>query len=280
MNVPGSIRRRDQSSTLRRFNAGVKIREVVEGEKKRKVLTMVASTDRAVDWGGYREVLVHKPESISRDAACAMLVNHDPNRIAGPITAIRIGNGQMEIDAELLPEARMDSGITVADAIESGALRGVSIGYHYSEKDTQYDRDSRTLTVNSWRLLEASLTPIPADDSAGLRSRSLPEHITKPGAKERKDTVPMKKFLEWLAKRGFDLAKLNDEQVEHLRALCDKSEEPAADYATDARMVGNEAQRSADMKRDREIAVRAESHGLKPSEYLGGTGPRPRPPAW
>lgn len=268
MNVSG-IHRRDQSNALRRFSAGVKIREVTEGDKKRKVLTMVASTSRAVDWGGYREVLIHKDEAISRDAAAAMLVNHDPNRIAGPITAIRVAGDQMEIDAELLPDARMDSGVSVADAIESGALRGVSIGYNYSEKDTQYDRDSRTLTVNAWRLLEVSLTPIPADDSAGLRSRSLPDHITKSGQMPQGTRMP---FAQWLKTRGFIFDKLSDEQADGLRALHKDGKEPAEDFAKEARevkQVHNEAQRAAELKRDREIAVRAESQGLKASDYLG-----------
>lgn len=264
-----SIRRRDKSQVLRRFNAGVQIREAVDGEKKRKVLTMVASTNRAVDWGGYREILVHKDESISRDAAKAMLVNHDPNRIAGPITAIRVVGDEMEIDAELLPDARMDSGITVADAIESGALRGVSIGYHYSESDTQYDRDTRTLTVNAWRLLEVSLTPIPADDSAGLRSRSLPEHLTKSGEQPQGTRM---NFMSWLKARGFVFEKLSDEQVDSLRALHKEGKEPGEDFAPEARSAKedlSEARRAAEMKRDREIAVRAESHGLKASDYLG-----------
>ncbi len=274
--VPSIIRRRDTASTLRRFNAGVKIREIEKDGKKRKALTMIASTNRAVDWGGYREVLVHQDAAISRDAAKAMLVNHDPNRIAGPITAIRVNGDQMEIDAELLADARMDSGVTVAEAIESGALQGVSIGYHYVEKDTQYDRDTRTLTVNAWRLLEVSLTPIPADDSAGLRSRSLPDHLTNPGATARKDKTPMKKFMKWLAVRGYNLDKLTDEQVEHLRSLCDSKTEPADDYAKDARSIAvdddaDEGQRTAQIKRDRAIAQRAESHGLKASDYVGMT---------
>lgn len=226
-----TIHVRESAQVFRRFNAGVKVREVGEGDKKRKALTMVASTNRAVDWGGYREILVHKDSAISREAAKAMLVNHDPNRIAGPITAIRVVGDEMEIDAELLPDARMDSGITVADAIESGALQGVSIGYHYSEKDTSYDRDTRTLTVNSWRLLEVSLTPIPADDSAGLRSRSLPPHLeNNQSANERKES-PMS-----------DPVKQDD----------------APEVIDTA-------------KRDRAIAVRAESHGLKASDYIGMT---------
>jgi HK97 family phage prohead protease len=276
MNVaPSIIRRRDQSQTLRRFQAGVKVREVEANGKKRKVLTMVASTSRAVDWGGYREVLVHKADAISRDAAKAMLINHDPNRIGGPITDIRVSGDQMEIDAELLPDARMDSGVTVADAIESGALQGVSIGYHYLEKDTQYDRDTRTLTVNAWRLLEVSLTPIPADDSAGLRSRSLPDHLTQRGAAApKKDKTPMKKFMQWLAARGYNLDKLTDEQVEHLRQLCDSNQEPADDFAKEARSLpvkadADEAKSAKILAAQREIAARAKSLGLDAADFIG-----------
>ncbi len=231
------MRKRDGTREIfARFQEGaIRIREVGEGEKKRKTLTMLASTSRAIDWGGYREVLVHDENSVDHKAARALLLNHNPNRIIGTLTAFRMTADGLEIDAELLPDARMDSGVSVADAIESGALRGVSVGYHYSRSDYDYDEESNTVTVRKWRLLELSATPIPADDAAGMRSRSLPsEH----------------KLAEQPAKES---------------AMAEDTKK------TEDQVAASEAQRAADIKRDREIAIRAESHGLKASDYLGMT---------
>jgi hypothetical protein len=69
-----------------------------------------------------------------------------------------------------MADARMPSGVSVADAVDFGALRGVSIGYSYASRDCSYDEATGTLTVNKWRLLEVSLTPTPADTTGQVRS--------------------------------------------------------------------------------------------------------------
>ena len=144
------------------------------------VLRMIASTDAAVDMGGWREVLSHEDGAVDSSAATALLINHDPNRIAGTLRACKPNGRCMESEAVLLPGARLDSGVAVADAIKSGALRGISVGYSYAREDTTWDDKSRTLTVRKWRLLENSLTPIPADTGASIRS--LPFDLDKPPA--------------------------------------------------------------------------------------------------
>lgn len=281
MNQPrpsfAGIHHRDgEQSAYRRFRSfDPKWRESGEGAAKHKALSCLASTSDPVNWGGWREILEHKPGAIDWEAARAVLLNHRPGQLVGPISSIRIeGNGLVVDEVGVLPDARMESGVKVQDAIESGALRGISIGYFYDEADTTWDPESRTLTVHKWRLLEVSLTPIPADDSAGLRARSLPDHITQRGAIAPKDKTPMKKFLKWLAARGYILDKLTDEQIAHLRGICDADKEPADDYAKEAREIpvkheADEKARSERAKVDRAIATRAEGHGLKASEFIG-----------
>jgi phage head maturation protease len=146
-----------------------------DGELTR--LRILASTDDPVDMGGWRESLSHAEGAIDIRTAAALLINHDPNRIAGVIRSCSPNGKQMEIDAELDGSARMESGMTVARAVEIGALRSASVGYSYDRKDCKFDEQTRTVTVNKWRLLELSLTPTPADASAGIRS--IPHDLDK-----------------------------------------------------------------------------------------------------
>jgi hypothetical protein len=71
----------------------------------------------------------------------------------------------------------MESGMTVARAVEIGALRSASVGYTYDRRDCTFDDQTRTVSVKKWRLLELSLTPTPADASAGIRS--IPHNLDK-----------------------------------------------------------------------------------------------------
>lgn len=145
-------------------------------------LRILASTDEAVDMGGWREVLSHASGAIDYGAATALLVNHDPNRIAGALRGCTPDGKKMDVEADLDDSAQMETGIKVSRAVEIGALRGASVGYAYDRKDCAYDENTRTVTVRRWRLLELSLTPIPADAAAGIRS--MPFDFTAPPAPE------------------------------------------------------------------------------------------------
>jgi HK97 family phage prohead protease len=143
-------------------------------------LDMVASTADPVDFGGYREELLHDNGCVDMSAARALLLNHDADQIIGTLRDCAVDGKALTNQARLLPDARLSTGPTVRDAVKSGALRGVSIGYTYSRDDAAYDEETRTITVRKWRLLEVSLTPIPRDAAAGVRS--LPSWISKPAA--------------------------------------------------------------------------------------------------
>jgi hypothetical protein len=93
---------------------------------------------------------------------------------------MRVDGKIMTSEAQIDADARLQSGMTVRNAVKKGYLRGVSIGYTYESKDTSWDETTRTLTVRKWRLLEASLTPIQADAAAQVRS--LPFSDSKPPA--------------------------------------------------------------------------------------------------
>ncbi len=133
-------------------------------------IRVIASTDEAVSWGNWREVLSHKSGAIDTSAARSLLINHDPDQLAGGISGMAPDGSILNSDAEIDEDARMRSGVSVRKAVKKRQLNGISIGYAYDEADTSWNADTRTLTVHKWRLLEISLTPIPADARAQVRS--------------------------------------------------------------------------------------------------------------
>ncbi|MGP1666912.1 MAG: hypothetical protein ACTS5I_13560, partial [Rhodanobacter sp.] len=60
---------------MRRFRS-FEFKTRAEGESKGAV-SFVASTDHAVDWGGFREVLKHDKANVDTSATRALLINHD-----------------------------------------------------------------------------------------------------------------------------------------------------------------------------------------------------------
>lgn len=133
-------------------------------------LRLIVSTDEPCSMGDWSEVLVHDGAVVDATAARSLLINHNPDQLAGPASGFAFERGECVCSAGILDGAKMQSGVAVRDAVASGALRGVSAGYFYERKDAVWNAETRTLTVNKWRLLEVSLTPIPADTGASVRS--------------------------------------------------------------------------------------------------------------
>lgn len=119
------------------------------------------------------EVLEHGVGQVDVSALRSILLNHDADQLVGSVKSIRFDGATSIVEAVLLSDARTQSGVRVIDAVRSGALKGVSVGYSYrtdNQDDVSIDYERRCVTVRRWRMSEASLTPIPADTSAGVRS--------------------------------------------------------------------------------------------------------------
>lgn len=118
------------------------------------------------------EILEHVDGNIDVSAARSVLLNHRPDAVVGSIKSIRFDGTTSIMETNIMPSARMETGVSVLDAVRCRALSGVSIGYAYrtDNDDTELDFENRTIRVRKWRLLEATLTPIPADPIAGVRS--------------------------------------------------------------------------------------------------------------
>ncbi len=217
--------------------------------KKANSLSMLASTANPVDWGGWREVLNHDGASCDMSAARALLINHRADQLAGPLTKIAMGRDGLDVDADILDDARMASGVRVSDAVRCGALRGVSIGYSYDRADTSFDEETRTLTVRKWRLLETSLTPIPADKGAYVRSLPFDFTSAAPPAdnQERKMPDPIKPETQ-----GSNSAPTPPAVVPNDKDL-------------------SESVRAETIREAREVAAIARSVGLNSEDFLGLT---------
>lgn len=201
------------------------------------IVRMTASTDDAVQMGDWSESLSHDDGAVDMSAARALLVNHNPDQIAGMLSMCQVNGRECVAEAQINTDARMQSGITVIDAVRSGALRGVSIGYSYSRSDCTFNRESRVLRVNKWRLLEVSLTPIPADPAASVRSLPFDE-----------------------------TTQANDGQEEEHR-MSDTNAKPDLP-GLDKAAIETEA-RAASIKQVREVAEFARSFGIDPVEVIG-----------
>jgi len=133
-------------------------------------LSLLASTDAAVSMGDWYESLSHVPGAVDVSAARSLLLNHNPDLILGAISAVAFANGECNAMASVDAAATLPTGINARAAVKSGALRGVSIRYQYENKDATWNAETRTLSVSKWRMLEVTLTPIPADACGTVRA--------------------------------------------------------------------------------------------------------------
>ena len=190
-------------------------------------IRMVASTSApcriAVNVDGetqdWDEVLEHG-DGVDTSATRSLLLNHRSDAIIGSIKSIRMDGTQAFVEANILPDAVLETGVKVVDAVRAGALKGVSIGYAYRMTDDSVtvDYEARCMTVRKWRLLEVTLTPIPADPGAGLRS--LQKHAPK-DAKTMSDPDIKKDAVDVEAVRS---------EAKSIAALADSHHLRSADY--------------------------------------------------
>ncbi len=221
-------------------------------------IRLLASTDDAVDWGGWREILSHKDGAVDYSAARSLLINHKPDQLAGKISGMAVDGRQMTSNAKISPDARMQSGVGVAAAVADGSLRGVSIGYAYNMADTTFSEETRTLFVNKWRCLEISLTPIPADGKAQVRS--MPE-----GMPEVIRDVPPQPIISHstiVAPATGKESRVSDDT--------NKPNSPGQEAANITNQTAiSEKVRADTIKDAREIAALAVEHKLDASKYIG-----------
>jgi HK97 family phage major capsid protein/HK97 family phage prohead protease len=150
-------------------------------------LSFPASSEAEVErWFG-TEVLRHDDKAVRMEriagGAAPLLFNHDWSDPVGMVTAGRIKDGRLWVDAQLFATQRAGE---VAKMIEGG-LRNVSIGYEIEEMEEQ-DKGKRFVATR-WLPLEVSIVTVPADASVGV-GRSA-EFEPKPVRVMRAESEPV-----------------------------------------------------------------------------------------
>ena len=142
-------------------------------EEKRSVSLSFSSDTPAKRWYGM-EILSHERGAVDLSRLKemgAVLFNHDPDRIIGPITKAQIKNNRGI--AEMLFDED-DEGDRALGKVKSGSLRGVSVGYQILkarriEEDEEFEGvKGPALIAQKWMPYEISLTPIPLDSTVGV----------------------------------------------------------------------------------------------------------------
>lgn len=160
------------------------ITEVRADEKSRELEISFSSEIPVERWFGM-EVLCHKEGAVDLKRAHTLLMNHRPDNIVGPIKRKWIdgdkGRAIVAFDETSEGELRKKQ-------VESGSLRGVSVGYAVKrfkrlapgeeyelaggkiKGPSEKEESGRgpVYIAEKWAPIEISLTPIPADHTVGI----------------------------------------------------------------------------------------------------------------
>ncbi len=139
-----------------------------------RTVDIVYATGAEVGRRSFREVLVISPDAIRTDrldsGTVHLIRDHMPwGDPLGRVIGHRVEDGQA-VATVRLSDSPENAGV-VAD-IQSGVIRSVSVGYliHEYADSTDEETGVTTRTVSAWEPYEISLTVIPADTAAAIRS--------------------------------------------------------------------------------------------------------------
>lgn len=216
-----------RAATLVNFNS----------ENRTARLSFASETPVKDYWYG-KEILRVTEESLVTERFKAgvmpVLFNHDRDKVIARVDNITIENGVAYADVTFDND---DFAESIRAKVESGSLRGVSVGYeiiNYSiiERDqTSADGiEGPALIADKWEAFEISIVSIPADASVGVgRSRLYnpqafreeeeikePEQLAEEGEEEKAMNEQEKQALEQQAREAENLRQRS------IRAMCDK----------------------------------------------------------
>lgn len=177
-------------------------------------------------WFG-SEILLHGKDNVNLSRLKSMgtvLFNHDPRTIVGVPKDIRIdgkrGRAKIVFDDD-------EDGQKAMRKVESGSLRGVSVGY-IIEKFREVRRDEEwegikgpAYVATRWAPYEISLTPVPADHTVGVgrdATRSL-DGITIERSNKEHDEMTLEELMVRIEREREDSAKRMKELEDKISTL-------------------------------------------------------------
>lgn len=232
-------------------------------QEARTVPVSFSSEAMVQRWYGW-ECLLHGPENVDlerlqRLGAC--LLNHDPDRIVGPLSNITLGPDRR--GHCLIGFDKDDEGERAMQKVISGSLRGVSVRYlihkvRRVDEDEEYEMPTGQKVRGPgwvalrWEPIENSLTPIPADANVGVGrdfTRSLDGIEFEPREDaQRKEPQMADAMRAYLEEQGLDPKATPEQARDFVKGLREKAE-------ADAKAA--EAARAAAAKEETAKAVEA-----------------------
>ncbi len=246
--------------------------EVSREAESSDTIDLSFSSEYPVKVLGEDEVLSHHTDDVDlspiREVG-AILKNHDPTKIVGSPEKVWIDEASRKGRATMRWGTTQIAQEAKHETVVDKTLRGVSVGYRVSEwvylKDaTQKYREisGPAWVAAKWSVLEASLTPIPADPAVGVKRNKQENRNMK---------TPEQIEAERIAKEQAEKEAREKAQ----REAKEKADREKAD--AEAR---EKAQREADEKREREAKQNAETercaaiteicakHGVDPLPHI------------
>jgi len=144
-------------------------RENIQDED-RSIEMSISSEAPFLRWFG-TEIILHGKDNIDFSRLNSALLNHNPDKIIGRVTDARIERKKAR--ARIIFDDD-DLGNQAFAKVQSGSLKGVSIGYMIDQaKELKADEEWKgikgpAIIATKTSIYEASLTPIPIDNSVGI----------------------------------------------------------------------------------------------------------------
>ena len=143
-------------------------------DEKARTVPAILSTDEPVTvsrgLGPVQEVLRHDSNSIDLSRAktgLPLLFNHNRDKPIGIVENIRIESNKL---VGMLRFSRNSQAKEIFRDVIDRTLRGISVGYSVQEQE----HDGDTVIATRWKVFEASVTPVQADDGAQiLRNKTM-----------------------------------------------------------------------------------------------------------
>lgn len=172
MKIEGAVFRRGMILEMR----------AADPEKREIALSFSSETEEVRRYFGI-EILDHRPESVMLDRlrqAGSLIFHHDPLRIIGAVREawVESGRGRARVGVDDTEEGNL-----ALKRIESGSLRGTSVGYRVhsvktlaagekyvlgSGREVTGRDDIDVVIATRWEPVEISLTAVPYDPGVGV----------------------------------------------------------------------------------------------------------------
>jgi len=160
-------------------------------DDKARTVPAVVSTSTPVDRGGFFEVLRHTKSAIDLSRApLPLLTGHDSRSVnIGLVENLKLDGNKLRGVVRLGQSKQADD---LWPDIQSGIIRGVSVGYTVDEWESG---DDGTEIAVRWQPHEMSLIGVAADPQAGLnRGSNMTDTTTEPG--DDSNVIPHKRWLK------------------------------------------------------------------------------------